>query len=150
MAYQFFNIGKANARIEDLEKELATAKAAPGADASKIAELTASNNEISALLEKATADLAAANNQMATMAANHNASITKITAESAALVAAAQASAGQKAAEQAQKIAASTGAPAAPVVPASAAGPKSELKGFARMAAAAKRDLDAVGWKPKQ
>jgi chromosome segregation ATPase len=58
MAYQFYNIGKANARIAELEAELATAKAATPDQQlqARLDEALASNEDISNQLTAATAE----------------------------------------------------------------------------------------------
>jgi uncharacterized protein (DUF3084 family) len=58
MAYQFYNIGKANARISELETELATAKAATPDQQlqTRLAETLASNEETSAQISAVSAE----------------------------------------------------------------------------------------------
>lgn len=60
MAWKIFNIGKANAEIERLEKELQDAKAGPAADSKALADALASNETISA-------QLTSANDQISTL-----------------------------------------------------------------------------------
>ena len=149
MAFKFFNIGKANAEIDRLESELATAKAGSPAEATKIAELTKSNEEISTLLENATTDLSAANGTITKLKAEHASALTALTSSHETAMTELRASVGAKAAEAAVKIQAATGAPAAPVVPKTAADPKAGKTGMARLLASAAADLLAGGYQKK-
>jgi chromosome segregation ATPase len=62
MAWKFLNIGKANAEIERLEKEVETAKAEA---ANAKTALETNNSEIAAQLEKVQGELTAANTSLA-------------------------------------------------------------------------------------
>jgi chromosome segregation ATPase len=76
----FFNIGKANSRIAELEKEIAELKAAKPADdsAGKLADALASNETISEELTQAKADLATANAALETAQGEVNAAGTAL------------------------------------------------------------------------
>lgn len=91
MAWKIFNIGKANAEIERLTAELATANAkvtTPSADASQLADALASNEQISTQLTQANSDLATAKASITSLTTNLEKAQGEVTAVNAALKAA--------------------------------------------------------------
>lgn len=153
MAWKIFNIGAANKRIEELEAENTTLKQQLKASEDSVPDsVKALQGELataSASLSQANAELATAKQTVSTLTAEKEAlagQVTKLTQDIEAKGKEVEAQAAKKAAE----IQASIGAPAAPVAPA-AASPKqkTELTGMARVRAAARSDLQAGNYVPK-
>lgn len=150
MALNIFNIGKANARIAELEQQVATLTASAGANdhSTELAEALASNEQISAQLATVTAENATLKTKVAGLegqvsqlqaaAATHKTAMTNL-----------EASVNEKAAKKAQEINAGLGAPAAPAVDAAAKAPAKNVTGMNRVVAAAKADLERAGYTPK-
>ncbi len=88
MKFKIFNIGKANAEIERLEKELAALKSSPAGDPAQLSEALASNEEISNQLSQANSDLAESRKNVSTLTANLEKSQGEVNAIGGALNAA--------------------------------------------------------------
>jgi len=148
MAYKFFKIGAANARIDELEKEVAELKAQSKAEADAIPE---SITALQAENQKLVSDLATAKTSLA----DAQKSVTAITGERDTAVAKVAelekkvAELPKLAAQQTAEIQAQIGAPAAPVVPAAATAPK-PVSGMTAVREAAMKDLLAGGFVPRK
>ena len=172
MAWKILNIGKANARIEELEKELAAAKTAPLGDSSaQLADAVASNEEISKQLETAKADLIVANATIGSLTSKLETAQGEVNALGAAvktacdslkisipagtntagMIALLQNSIPGLASAKAAEITAAVGAPPAPAAPKEAkSGATGEPAGAFKVAACAKQFLQSIGYQPKQ
>ena len=93
MTFKFFNIGKANAEIDRLESELATAKtAAPKTeDTQKLSDALASNDQISKQLTDAQANVTDLTNRLTTAGTDLSAANGSLTTANASITAAATA-----------------------------------------------------------
>jgi len=152
MAFKFLQIGKANARIDELEAQLATIT--QERDQAKAA-LESNGAEISAAAEQLQTELNAVNNTITGLRASEAKAVKEAAtaqAEVASLKEQLKAKDGEvkiKVAHQVQEEQAKLGQPSAPAVPASAK-PAKEATGMARIVAAARADLQSGGYVPKR
>ena len=166
--YTFFNIGKANAEIDRLNGELSAAKTSNPGDAQKLADVLASNEEISKLHQAAVTDLEASRQSISKLTSQLETAQSEVntiggavktactalkvafpaTASTTEMISIMQTSIPSIAATKAQEITAAAGAPPAPAIPAAAADNKPK-SGMSRIIAAAKADLATAGYAKK-
>ena len=145
MAWKFLNIGKANARIDELESQL-SAVSKERDEAKSVLE--SNYSEISAHAEDIQKELETRNSELAALKSSVLASQTEVSNLRAEL----KSKDGEveiKVARQLQQHQSALGQPSAPVVPTEAKKPAAALVGMARLLAHARADLDSAGYVKK-
>ena len=151
MAFKFFRMKEADARIVELEASVASLTkerdAAVAAVGENHTEITVQAEDLKKNLAASVADLATAKQTIGSLETQIE-SLKSMNADLTKSIEAKGKEVDIKVAAQVATVQAALGSPAAPSAPATASAP-SQLTGMARVRAAAKADLEKAGYVPK-